>query len=164
MGVREGINRNPRLAVGVAVGILVVAGALVAFQFSGAGTGAASSKAFFTIDDGKTWFTDDATKIAPFDHDGKEAVRAYVFDCNGQRFVNHVERFTPEGRKAAAAAMTANRSGHPSDVAAQLRLSGAEVKRPGGKQWAPLADLATTGPILRPKCPNGAGEPKPVEP
>jgi len=161
MGVRERLNDNPRVAVGVAAAILVVTCTVVALQFSGASTGEPSSSAFFTTDDGKTWFVDDATKLAPFQRDGKEAVRAYVFECNGTRFVNHLERFTPDGRKAAEAAVGAKGT---EPVAGQLRLSGAEIKKPGAKQWTPLSDMPKAGPILRPKCPNGTDEPKPLEP
>ena len=164
MGIRESMNRKPRVAAAVAVVLLLLACAVLAVQFAGADAGVTSKKAFFTIDDGKTWFVDDASKIAPFQHDGKQALRAYVFECNGQRFVNHVERFTPEGRQAAEAAIKANSAGHPAEAAAQVRLSGAEVKKPGAKLWAPLSDLPKAGPILRPKCPTGDGEPKPVEP
>jgi len=164
MGVRERMNDNPRVAVGVAAAVLVVACAFVALQFSGASTGEPSASAFFTTDDGQTWFVDDATKLAPFQRDGKEAVRAYVFECNGTAFVNHLERFTPEGRKAVEAAMQGN-GADASAPAGQLRLTGAEVKKPGATHWTPLGDLAKAGPILRPKCPDGGAEnPKPVEP
>ena len=85
MGVRERLNRNPRLAAIVMAVLLLVAGVAVALQFSDGAhaAGTASDKAFFTIDDGATWFADDAARIAPFQHDGKEAVRAYVFECRG---------------------------------------------------------------------------------
>ena len=164
MGVRERLNDNPRIAVGVAAAILVVTCTVVALQFSGASTGEPSSSAFFTTDDGKTWFVDDATKLAPFQRDGKEAVRAYVFECNGTRFVNHLERFTPDGRKAAEAAIGGKGAEQATPVAGQLRLSGAEIKKPGSKHWTPLSDMPKAGPILRPKCPNGTDEPKPLEP
>ena len=164
MGVRERLNDNPRVALGVAAAILVVTCAVVALQFSGASTGEPSGSAFFTTDDGQSWFIDDATKLAPFQREGKEAVRAYVFECNGTSFVNHLERFTPDGRKAAETAMGAKGTEQATSVAGQLRLSGAEIKKPGAKQWTPLSDMAKAGPILRPKCPNGAGEPKPLEP
>ena len=164
MGVREKINEKPRLAGAIAAGVLVLACAFIAFRMSAAGPGRVSTEAFFTIDDGKTWFVDESSKIAPFQSDGREAVRAYVFECNGKRFVNHLERFTPEGRKAVEAAMQGN-GADASAPAGQLRLTGAEVKKPGATHWTPLGDLAKAGPILRPKCPDGGAEnPKPVEP
>ena len=88
----------------------------------------------------------------------------YVFECNGQRFVNHLERFTPEGHKAAEAAMSAAHAGQAATVAGPLRLSGAEVKKPGAKQWAPLGSLVKAGPIVRPACPHDGGVPKTVGP
>src|SRR5687768_1133376 len=131
MGVRETINEKPRLVAGIAAGVVVIACAFIALRMSNAGPGEPSDKAFFTTDDGKTWFVDEATKISPFQRDGKEAVRAYVFDCNGKPFVNHVERYTADGRKAVETALAAKGAGQPADVAGQLRLSGAEVKKPG---------------------------------
>ena len=78
--------------------------------------------------------------------------------------VDHLERFTPDGRKAAEAALSGKGTEQATPVAGQLRLSGAEIKKPGAKQWTPLSDMPKAGPILRPKCPNGTDEPKPVEP
>ena len=164
MGVRETINEKPQLAAAVAAGVVLLACAFMVLQFSSAGPSAASDKAFFTTDDGKTWFVDQASNLPPFQRDGKEAVRAYVYDCNGKAFVNHLERYTPDGRKAVEAAIQGKGGDESSGAAGQLRLSGAEVKKPGAKQWTPLGDLMKSGPILRPRCPDGAGDPKPVEP
>ena len=57
------------------------------------------SQVFFTDDDGKTWFPDDAKRVPPFDRNGKPAVRAHVYKCGGKTFVNHMERYTPEAKK-----------------------------------------------------------------
>src|SRR5213083_2596184 len=90
--------------MGAAVVLALAAIAFAVFRIFdvGAAPGAASDteRAFFTVDDGKTWFIDEATQLAPFQRDGKEAVRAYVIECNGKRFVNHLERYTPEGKQA----------------------------------------------------------------
>ena len=164
MGIRESIKEKPRLVAAIAGGVVVFAVAFIVMRSTNADSDEPWGKAFFTVDDGTTWFVDDATKLAPFQRDGKEAVRAYVFECDGKAFVNHVERFTPEGRKAAEASTGTADAKQSAPVAGQLRLSGAEVKKPGAKQWTPLADLSKAGPILRPTCPGGAGEPKPVQP
>jgi hypothetical protein len=50
----------------------------------------AVTRAFYTTDDGKTWFTDDAERLPPFDHGGKQAVRLYLFSCD--RFGWNVKR------------------------------------------------------------------------
>ena len=50
---------------------------------------------FFSDDDGATWFIDDNTRIPPFDHGGKPAYRAEVFECGtGKPFVAYLEKFT----------------------------------------------------------------------
>ena len=60
----------------------------------------AGAMRYFSTDDGKTWFADEATKLAPFRKDGKDAVRAYVFKCaDGKKFIAFLERLTPEGKK-----------------------------------------------------------------
>src|SRR5688500_9050171 len=84
MGVRESLNENKKLGVGVGAGIFVVALAILSFQlFGGGGTGVeAPTSAFYTDDDGKTFFKDDAYKVVPFNHGGKQAYRAEVFQCS----------------------------------------------------------------------------------
>src|SRR6516225_9036515 len=73
---------------------------LVAFQTHTRGVAASSDRAFFTVDDGNTWFANDAAKIPPFDKDGKQAVRAFVYRCaDGTTFVNHVQRYKPEAKR-----------------------------------------------------------------
>ena len=41
---------------------------------------------------------------------------------------------------------------------------GKEVKRPGDKSWVPADNLAKASLILAARCPNGPGQPTPVEP
>src|SRR5206468_1813630 len=62
---------------------------------------------------------------------------------------------------AAAAAASSRRGGGTPGTAA---LAGAEVKKPGAAQWTLLSDFTRAAAILRPKCPDGAGDAKPLEP
>jgi hypothetical protein len=167
MGIREDLNKRPKVAAGVtAVALVVVIGAM-AMQLSGRGARGSSDRAFFTTDDGGHWFVDDADKLPPFQHDGKEAVRAYVFECNGKRFVNHLERFTPERRKLAETAAQATKAGQPPPpppaAARQTVNWGLEVKKPGGKEWVAGGNLAKSSLIMKAKCPDGQ-DALPVEP
>lgn len=164
MGIREKLNDNPKLAFGVGVTTLAVAALAIVSQLSGGG--GPTDQAFFTTDDGQTWFADDADKLPPFGHEGKEAVRAYVFVCNGKEFVNHLERFTPERRKFMEATIAAKTAGTapPAIPAGSAIAAGQEVKRPGGKNWVSTANFSKAGPVLQPKCPDGSGEALPVEP
>lgn len=57
-----------------------------------------ASKAYYTTDDGQTTFVDDFFKAYPFDHDGKPACRAYMFQTStGKQYVAYLERYTPSG-------------------------------------------------------------------
>lgn len=160
MGIKEKLNGNPPLAAGLAAGLIVIA---VAFAYTsgalGGGSGSsASDRAFFTTDEGKTWFEGPASSLPPFDQAGKTAVRAYVYECKGKRFVNHLERWTPEGKKLAqqAAAQPGVRPA-PGTVVK-------EIKRPGSDKWVSSSDIAKAGPILNVRCPDGGTGATLVEP
>jgi hypothetical protein len=158
------------LAAGITVVLAAAAIGFVVIQLLGLRApapdmGGDPERAFFTIDDGKTWFVDVATQLAPFQHDGKEAVRAYVVACDGKKFVNHLERYTPEGKQAMLRLREVVKKGPPpGSLVAAAQQRGREVKRPGDTKWtssnAPSAEAITT-----PKCPQGAsGEPTIVFP
>jgi len=164
MGIRETLRGNSKVGAGLGVAAIVLAVALIAMQLRGGG---ASGNAYFTTDDGTTLFTDDALRPVPFQRDGKEAVRAYVFECNGTRFVNHLERYTPERqelmRRAEEAAKAGQPPPEPPPAARQAAMWGVEIKKPGDKEWVPAGNFARSSPIMQAKCPDG-GEPIPVEP
>src|SRR5580765_361837 len=101
MDLRASLSGKPIRAIAVAVVLLLIGLAIIASQLRSASAPVSQSQAFFTIDDGKTWFADDAAKLPPFDKDGKQAVRAYVFRSDkGKVFVNHLERFKPDAKRA----------------------------------------------------------------
>lgn len=160
MGVREAMNKRPMIATGVAVVVVIAAIAFAFFRIFdvGAAPGASNEteRAFFTTDDGKTWFIDDVNRLAPFQHDGKEAVRAYVVECNGKKFVNHLERYTPEGKQAMLRLREVVKKGPPPGaLVAAAQQRGREVKRPGDSTWA-LSNSPAAEAIMTPKPPPGA--------
>lgn len=165
MGLRETLNEKPAIGYAVGVGFALIAVvAAYASLSDGGGGGSSSDEAFFTVDDGATWFEDAAHKVPPFDHGGKPAVRAYVFEAGGKKFVNHLERYTPEGKKAAEARAEALKSGKaPPAFALSPGATIVEIKRPGSKAWVSQSDKAKAGPILQVKAPGG-GTATPVEP
>jgi hypothetical protein len=126
------------------------------------------AEAFFTIDDGKTWFTDNADKIPPFEKDGKQAVLAHVYRAaDGTKFVNYVERFTPDGKRALEVATKPDptRKGPAEPGAVQSAfVSGREVKRPGDAKWVSSANVREAGQVMAIKCPNGGTQATRVEP
>ena len=153
MGIRETLNENPRLTTGVTIGIIVLILGLIIYQIVGGGSGSSvpqtSNKAYFSDDDGKNYFADDATKIPPFDHNGKEAVRAHVYKCDGKTFVNHLERFKPDA-KAKLEQMSKPGSGDPT-MGEALMTQGRQAKRPGDKDWVRSNDQRF-GEVTRWQC------------
>ncbi|MEA2735044.1 MAG: hypothetical protein QOE14_1495 [Humisphaera sp.] len=159
-----------RSAVVVAGGLLVIGLAVFVFsQARGPVTPSAQTHAFFSIDDGKTWFPDDGAKLAPFDKDGKPAVRAYVFRSpKGTEFVNHLERFKPDAKRLldAASKSQPDSKGPPKNLPAlqNAHANGREVKRPGDATWVGTGNLRDAAQVMTIKGPDGATEAEPVEP
>jgi len=158
-----------RSAVVVAGGLLLVGLAVIVYsQTRGPTAPGDHTRAFFTIDDGKTWFPDDAAKLPPFDKDGKQAVRAYVFrSAKGTEFVNYLERYKPDARRVLEASKSAPDSkGPPKNLPAiqNAHTSGREVKRPGDEKWVATANLRDAAQVMAIKSPDGDAEAVPVEP
>jgi hypothetical protein len=98
-----------------------------------------ASHVFFTTDEGKSLFPIEAGTRAPFVRDGRQAVRAHVYSCDGGKttFVAYLSKFSPVAQEAL-------------------------VKRPGMTQWFPVSS-AGAGLILQVKCPEGSPGKTPVE-
>src|SRR5207237_8725398 len=82
---------------------------------------------------------DDANKVPPFDHKGKEADRARVYKCDGKTFVNHLERYTPDAKKKMEAVISKGGAGDPT-AAGALQETGMEVKQPGHGDWRRIGE------------------------
>ena len=157
MGIRETLNEKPRLTAGVVGTVAMIATAVVVMQvFAGRrGVPAKMPDAFFTDDDGKTFFVDSVTRVPPFDHNGKQAVHANVFECDGKRFVGYMDRFNAQAHKDLLA-------GKPRT--AQVEMYGRELKRPGEAAWVKSGVLSEEAKVTNVKCPLGHSSPEPVEP
>lgn len=168
MNFRQIFNDKPGAAIGVAAGLVLISALFVYFQIQGPSAPPADGKAYFSIDDGKSWFADDATKLAPFEKDGKQAVRAYVYrSSKGLEFVNHLERFKPEAR----ATLEASRNNKPegqgpaiSAAAQSAHTAGREVKRPGEAKWVGAGDFRVAAQVVAVKTPDGSPDATPLEP
>jgi hypothetical protein len=158
MGIRETINENPRVALGVMTGIVVIAIGYVVVQVMASRKKfpESSPDSFFSVDDGKTFFAASSDNIPPFDYKGRTAVHAYVFQHDGKRFVGYLERYTPEAR---AAILAGKRT-------PQIERYGRELKRPGESSWIKSGDLAAEAKLTQNiRSPDGGGgTPEAVEP
>src|SRR5271170_3620876 len=135
MGLREWFNQHPRVTGGIISVLVLVAIGVIVKQVlaSRRAFPSGSPQAYFTVDDGQTYFTASSDNYPPFDYNGQQAVSAYVFESNGKRFVGYLERFTPE----AHALIVAGKG------SAETLRFGRELKRPGDKGWVKSGDLAT---------------------
>lgn len=163
---RKLINGSPAV-VAVVVGVAVLcAGWMTWSQFAGT-KHAASTSAYFSTDDGKTWFADDINKVPPFEKNGQQAYRVHVVQCGqNEPYVLYMERYTPRAKEIvqrANADVASRKKGDPPTPALMemLKLGGGgkEIKRPGDKDWVAF------DPRNRPNAECKAGEsPVDVEP
>ena len=161
MGIRQAVNEHTAVSTGVTIAVILVTLGVILWETLSsphAGSGPVR-KAFYSDDDGQTWFADNANKLTPFtDANGRQAVCAYVFKCgNGKPFVAYLLRASDQERQAVE---KAGRS--PDDVPLNLMLS--EVKKPGATEWVKL-DQRNPRPFMAitvPTCPDG--KPMPVLP
>jgi len=172
MGIRETLNEKPQITTGIAAGIIGVAFLLILWQmFGGSGGGGGGSlvtELWFTTDDGKTRFAASADSLAPFQKDGKEAVKINVFTCDSGKttFVTYLERYTPDAKKKLEeirARQKANAGsdtgGPPSDVGEMEMIfsSGLEIKKANDPtaKWISVMNPAANALRSGLKCPDG---------
>ena len=163
MGIRQKINENPGATTAVTAGIVVLAILFIIWQACGDSTsGVVSTKSFYTTDDGKTYFPDDSTNVPPYQKNGKLAVRAQVFTCDGgkTKFVGYLEMYAPQDKAMLEQMAQATKNKGAGPPPAYLGYAGqAMVKRPGDppNAWVPLSPATTTvyQQIVQPKCPGG---------
>jgi hypothetical protein len=162
VGIRETLNKNPAITTGATAGIIVIAVGFILWQLMGSSTPGVATEAYFSNDDGKTWFEDDISKIPPFDKDGKPAYKAHVFQCpGGEPFVAYLERYTEEGKKAMEAAQKSNASNDPMLMMEDMQFTAIEIRKPGlgdpikgwVRQSSPIASK-----VMELKCPDGTTE------
>jgi hypothetical protein len=115
-----------------------------------------AAQAYYSDDDGATFFADDVQKIYPFDHNGKQAYRAYVYECPGNpRFVSYLARYS-DSTKAKMTELAA-KSGDADAAAelARLRDGGVEVRKPNQAKWVPLFGREGEAISGHPRCSDG---------
>lgn len=155
MGLRERLNDRRRVTVWAAIALIGIAVLVIAMEIRSQLAPAMPEfgQAFYTIDDGRTYFVDDERKLPPFDHEGREAVKAYLFTCDGgeTRWIGYLERFTPEG-KALAKELLAGKG--PPNANQPTIVTDLEVKRPGQPTWCLITSKQAEA-ILNVRCPHG---------
>jgi len=159
MGIRETIKKHS--AMTVAATLVVAAGAL-AYSLRDSGFGgpaSASTKAFYTTDDGQSTFAADMSNLPPFERDGKPAVRVWMFSCDGGKtsFAGYLERYTPAAHKRLTAAL-AEQKAKQATPSLPIGPADSEVKKPGaGNAWVSRANVVEAAKVTHVTCPPGSG-------
>ena len=170
MSFKETLNKKPMLVT--AVTLVVIAFAVYmsvsSLRLNSGPSYKPPQAAYFTSDDGKTFFVDDAAKVAPFKAaDGKDAAEAFVFSCDGDKdpFVAYMMRYTPEAKKAMEAAYSRSTmvEGQRKYASMQDRDQVlfaselfAEVKQPADSTWVSVRDATKYAKVREPNCPKGS--------
>ena len=149
MGLRQTLNENPVVTSAI-IGVITLAALFFAFKSAcgsrTTGGTPGADKAFFTFDEGKTWFVDDKSNLPPYTKDGKQALRARVYKCGGKEVVLLLEQY-PASVKTEIEA-----GSNPMLIAQAL-----EVRRVGDKKWVSMQkNLMEYGKVTNVKCPDGS--------
>jgi hypothetical protein len=157
MGLRETINDNSRLTITiVAIAAMLATGFVVMQVMAGRRTTPGKlPDTFYTDDDGQTFFKASGDNIAPFDHSGKKAVVAYVFECCEKRYVGFMERYNSDAHKLKSAGKSTR----------ETDMFGRELKKPGSPDWIKAHDDLAASKVVDVRCPHGKNaSPEPVVP
>jgi hypothetical protein len=149
--VRETLNRNRALLLPSVAVIVVLACVVVFRQATGSDRPSIPRRAYYTADDGATFFVDDISRVPPFNYGGKTAVRANVFDCGGQKFVGYLLRYTADAKAKIEAA-------HGEGVGS-IMADGTEVKPPltADSNWI-NANKPGAARVYAVHCPGGSSD------
>lgn len=156
MSLRHALNERPAPTLAICLALILGAAALLLVRSAHrAGIPAVplAAMAFYSDDDGRTSFVDGAKKLTPFLHNGKEAVRAYVYRCGRITIVGYLQRHTEYGRRQNNALEMGSR---PTFAAQPIY----EVKRPGlDNGWVPAdqANFARVLDVMNVSCPDASG-------
>jgi hypothetical protein len=159
MEVRKILQQHPRVATGGTAAITLVALFAIIMELRGNPPPAAPTLAYYTTDDGASFYVDDINLVPPFTHDGKQAVLAHVIKgAGGKKFVAYLVRYTPQ-QKEKIERLLAQAPVDPA-VARGAREGGMEVKAPltGDTGWVPFLSRSAM-PIVEIHAPPGVSEP-----
>jgi hypothetical protein len=156
VSLREKMNKNKNISVGITILIILAALVFIYYQIKGDSIPQAPPQmAYYTTDDGKTFFAEDQMHETPFTHDGAQAVRAWRYTCGDSKEakLGYLERYTADFLKQLAQAKAANQPMDPMIIVEQGDAI-YEVKKPGNPTWYKKASQ-TGQNIINPKCPAG---------
>ena len=154
MSIRDQINKNPLPWL---IGLAVVVGAVLLFVFlpgDQSGTSGYRPAAFFSDDDGQSYFIDRPDEVPPYEREGKEVVSAVIArdKTTNEEFVLYLAKYDPAVRSEATAFQDAGAAGPAPPML---------IKRPGDEEWVVNQDPSRAAEIQAittpPASPAGNG-------
>jgi hypothetical protein len=148
MKIRQFLNTHPRLSAIISFTLLAT---LIVYTLASvhiSNSPHVEHQAFFTVDDGRTLFTDDISKFPPFLKDGQEAVRAMVFTDDGGKtqWIGYLEKYDESDKQLLETNSKYWLLGRP-----LLPL----VKKPGSDKWvSQLTNPSKVRSIMSPVSPE----------
>jgi hypothetical protein len=144
LGIRETINRNSAVSTTVVACAIILCVVMIGLELRGA-NGKPPTKNYYSADDGKTWFVDSVTELPPFDHDGLQAVRCYVFKSKSGKFAGLLEKYSDD---------TLRQLAHmPAGAGGEIPVL---VKKPGQKEWKSMGGEQEAMILLHISGPDGS--------
>lgn len=143
MGIREAMNRHSNITTAVVVCVIACGVGAIAWELMGTNS-SLPTKNYFTTDDGKTWFVDSAKQLPPFDHNGAQAVRCYVFQGKNGKFAGLLEKYSDSTRE-----MLLHTTKPPANIPVM-------VKKPGDQVWQNSGPDEESLMILHTRSPDGS--------
>lgn len=149
MDIRRSLQQKPIFGIAIAIFLVLMATAILARQYWPERR-ANLSQAWFTDDDGNTWFAHSAFLVPPFDHNGKTAVFAevYSYDKGAKRFCAYEAKYTDRAKTRLEAALADAQKNNQPPSSVNLYhdrtfiTQGMLVKAPGQGNWISMADPA----------------------
>jgi hypothetical protein len=114
--------------------------------------------AWYSHDDGQSWFAEKRNRLNYVTRDGRPAYRCWVYTCDGgkTKFAAYLERYAPEAQKQLQAIIDGKRRADPA-ILEQISANGIEVKKPGAGTWISTAD-PRAAELKDPACPKGGSD------
>lgn len=141
MSIRQLISDKPWIVVCIGLVFVVLAVFAVLFNSRRDGAPSSPSRYFYSADDGRTIFADDAALVPPFVRDGNVVNRAIVVEGkDGKPMIAYLQRYTKEGIEELTAINSKQRSPYDPKIILVIQ-SKSEVKRPLEKAWHSVNNL-----------------------
>jgi hypothetical protein len=159
MEVRKVLQQHPAVATCATAVITVVAIFAIILELRGNPIPPVPTRAYYTTDDGASYYADDINLVAPYMHDGKEAVLARVLKgAGGKKYVAYLSRYNAKQKEKIEKLLA--QTPVDQNAVALARESGIEVKAPlsGDHGWVPSLSVDAL-PIIQAPHPPDISEP-----